>query len=765
MSQYTAKIRKITLMASASAALFIGASASASVGSSVQNPGLRNAPGVVKTDTVPLSLAGQSLDVATLDWRTPEQTFTVELAPSDWIEDVALTLYGDPVGTAPAGRDVEVSLNGGDPVRLQLQRQGFTARINLPLKDIRTGRNTVALRLLPARGVSCLTENDGGWEFNLKRSRLDTVVEAKSRSVLLSEVNTMFSRPSAAPRRIALRAVGDDKLALEALMAQGVALRTDEVPRFTLGGAGEIEVIAGTRLALAGIVTDESILESKGARVAVHEGRPVRLILTGDDEAQVREAVDAFATFELPDARRRIATPVSLRFAGALSDQRDSLTRRTKISELGGLDFSENWGAGPDEVIFDVADPQGSKARVKLDLERAAFIAPESTVNVELNGRSLGQATLSDTRMKLDYVVPQGWLKGQGNSLRLTPDLHPVSDGCAPAIEASGLMVRPKSRIELSVAAKSAQSDLSRLSAGGSLLTAEKGEGTHVVLPTAKSAREDALRILGRVAKADGEGLTAASYGTQAQADLDLLVLGGLPKAIDAPRNVDAALGTSSRGSVVSLFPEGERWVGVFAPMRAGSLGATANALSGEAWHDLNGGISRIDGGRVEMAHMAFDGPARDLGLVPAMPALPSLEEFGPEVTKQVEVSAEKLNSGWSQIGIKTPDLAQFNPLRAKVKLRGTYDAPKAVSVDPRFTLASIQEGEHAAFAGFNLERFVAKSERQAARIRKQIGVKEYKPKPTWSWGDQHLSFSAMLVFLAFGWACFFLSTAEWKNR
>jgi len=455
-----------------------------------------------------------------------------------------------------------------------------------------------------------------------------------------------------------------------------------------------------------------------------------------------------------------------LRFAGALSDNRTSLTRRTKISELGGLNFSPNWGAGPDEVMFDVVDPQGSKARVKLDLERAAFVAADSTVEVELNGRSLGQATLTDERIKLDYVVPQGWLKGQGNSLRLTPDLRPAANGCAPSVEASGLLVRQKSRIELSVAAKSALSDLSRLSAGGSLLTADKGEGTHVVLPVARGAREDALRILGRVAKADGEGLTAASYGTDMKPNVDLLALGSLPKGVEAPRSVDAALGTSSRGSVVSLFPEGERWVGVFAPMRAGSLGATANALSGEAWDDLNGGISRINSDRVEMAHMAFEGPKRDQYIVPGLPDLnlPNLDAVGPEMTKQVEVSAEKLSDGWSQIGLATPDIAAWNPLRDKLSLRGRYDAPKAVSLesDARFTLADTQGR---LVAGFNFKRFNAKSERQAARIRKQIGVKEFKPKPTWAWGDRHLSFPAMLVFLAFGWACMFLKTAEWKNR
>ena len=755
-------IRAKALLSVAIAAFAYGAPASAAV----QDPGLRLAPTARMTDTVPLSLVGQGLDVARLDWRTPEQRFEVELPPSDWVDQVSLTLYADPVvadATRRSGRDIEVILNGGDPVRLKLQRKGFTARLDLPVKDVRPGKNQVTLRLLPAHGVGCLQAGDGGWDIFLDRSRLDTVVQAKSRSVLLNEVNAMLARPSQGPRRIGIQAYGSDKTALEALMAQGTALRTPEVPRFALGGTGELKIIAGTRLALGGVVTDAAILEASGPRIAVHEGRPVRLILTGDTEAEVRDAVEAYATHKLPDARRRIANPTSLRFAGLLDDGRAELKRRARISDLGGLAFSQNWGAGPDQVSFDVEDPAGSKARVKLDLERAKFVSADSTVDVELNGRSLGKAVLDAERMTLDYVVPQGWLVGQGNILRVTPDLTPADEGCAPSVAASGLMVRPKSRIDLSVVAESAPSDLSRFSAGGSLLTAAKGKGTHIVLPEARAAREDALRILGRIARADGAGLTAASYGYESVTNADILSIGKLPKSVEAPRSVDVALAASERGSVVSLFPEGERWVGVVSPTRAGSIGATANALTGESWGDLSGGISRIREGRVEMAQLAFDGPER--GFATDLPnlALPNLDVPAidmPEVTKAVELSGNKVLGGWKQIELKTPDIGALGG--SKLTLRGRYDAPGTTRTLAQRTLADMGDVQ---VAGFDFKRFNAKSERKAAQIRRQLGLKKVEPDMTWKWGDRHLSFAAMLVFLAFGWACWFLSTAEWRNR
>ena len=726
----------------------------------VSSPGLKQSAGQRVVDSIPLSLAGQNLDEARLDWRTPSHRFTLELPPSDWVEEITLTLYADPVlPSDPArrsGRDIEVRLNGGKPVPVRLNRKGFTAHIPLPTSDVRPGRNTLDVVLKPAPGVGCLAETDGGWDIHLDRSHFDTAARAKSRSVFLSEVRTLLSRPSLTPRRISLRGYGEDADTLEAIMAQGVSLRTPEVPRFTIGTGGELHIMAGTRTALAGTISDSALLEGRGPRIAVHEGRPLRLVITGDTEAEVREAVDTFATYDLPDTRRRFATPTSLKFAGTLADNEKRVGRRTRIADLGGMDFSRNWGAGPDTVSFDVADPRAADARIVLDLERADFLAPESTVDVELNGRSLGRATLDADRIKVEYAVPQGWLQGQGNTLSLLPDLHPSETGCAPSVDAPGLLVGHKSRVELRTPAPTNPNDLSRLGAGNSPLTDKAGQGTHIVLPSSRSQREDALRILGRLAVAEGAGLTNATYGFQSRSDADHIVFNALPESLNAPRAVRTALAERSRGSVVGLYPNGSHWVGVFAPQSSGSLGATANQLAGQAWHDLAGGISRIVDERVEVAHAAY-GPA----VLPTvdmptladvrLPEAAEMAKVADFVVAEVERSADTLSEGWSRI-----EMPSVLGLQDRLTLRGLHPAPKASPY--RMTLQDARAGLS---AGFRLDRLDAKLARLAARARRKTGTQPLDINASWGWGDRNMSFAALLVMLAFAWSAMTLLNSE----
>ena len=733
----------------------------------VSNPGLEQTAGQRVVDSIPLSLAGQSLDEARLDWRTPSHRFTLELPPSDWVEDITLTLYADPVlPVDPArrsGRDIEVRLNGGKPVPVRLNRKGFTAHIPLPTSDVRPGRNMLDVVLKPAPGVGCLAETDGGWDIHLDRSHFDTVARAKSRSVFVSEVRTLLARPSTTPRRISLRAYGGDSDTLEALIAQGVSLRTPYVPRFTLGTGGYLHVMAGTRVALAGILTDKAVLEGSGPRIAVHKGRPLRLVITGDSEGEVRDAVNTFATYDLPDARRRIVSPTSLKFAGPLARTDRKIGRRTRIADLGGMDFSRNWGAGPDAVSFDVSDPRAADARVSLELKRADFVAPDSVVDVELNGRSLGRATLDTDTVKVEYAVPQGWLQGSDNSLKIIPDLHPVADGCAPDIAASGLVVGSKSRVELRTPAPTHPYDLSRFAAGGSLIADKSGQGTHVILPEGRSQREDALRILGRLAVAEGAGLTAATYGNASRAGVDHIVFTKPPADLDAPRSVHAALAEPTRGSVAGLYPNGSKWVAVLAPQAAGSLGATANALTGRAWHDMAGGISRIRDDRVEVAHTAFapellpNTPSVNLafdGLEVDALRLPTAEDMtqvAKAVTIEVERSAETLAAGWSRI-----ELPLLSDLADDLTLRGTHDAPRAVSRP-----MTLQQARLGLSAGFGLDRLDAKLARMAAKARRKAGVQAVDVDTTWGWGDRNLSFAALLVMMVFAWSAATLANSE----
>ena len=761
-------------------ALLVGAvlAAPLAVEAAAPSPGLRVESAQRVSDTLVLSsLSGGS--EALLDWRTPVREFGFTLPPADWTESLTLTLSADPIGGSPQeGRqDILVSLNGAAPERLELSRRGFVAELDLPTSALRAGTNTLRLALAP-RGA-CLSAADGGWDVDLARSTLETTARAQSRSLFLADVEDLFARPRVGELTVGVRAFGD-RDALDALIVQGAALRASAPLRVRLDRPGDIEVIAGTRAQIASQVGDRVILDGTGALVAVHEGRPARLVITGDTEAEVREGVDAFAVHHLPRQQRRVTSPGALELSPRLGGERAQLARRTGIGALGGLDFSGNWGAGADSVRFDVPDPADADARVVLDFRRADFVAPESHVDVEINGRPLGRTVLDASRVKMDAHVPQGWLRGRDNVLRVEPDLRPASgysggEGCAPSVAASGLNVAKGSRIELRGSSATAATDLAALVATGGRLADARGEGTQVLLPAARADREAALAILGQLSKSVGEGLTAARYGSEGDAvdaDADLLAFGRAPEGVKMPRNVALAARGGADG-VVGLFPESGRWVGLFAPAPGRSLATVRSALAGESWNDLQGGVMRVRrAGTPELVQTAFADPS---GESPAdggsVFAALDLSGVGEAIASEYVASRTELAQAWSGMDIRLPSLRRFTEVGPDA-LRGRFEVSDERAA-PLYSLRAEPGRLTMGFGGFRagvsgwgakIERFIARGERKAAQMRRDFGLEGARLSGQ-SWMRRNVNFLAMLLMLGFGLSVWMLMRADWKGR
>ena len=496
--------------------------------------------------------------------------------------------------------------------------------------------------------------------------------------------------------------------------------------------------------------------------------------------------VRAFSAHHLPRLRQRITSPGAVELSARLGTDRRPLDRKTLVSELGGLDFSGNWGAGTDSVSFDVADPAASTARIHLDFQRADFISSDSAVSVELNDRPLGRARLDTDRVKVDFAVPQGWLRGRNNDLRVVPDLYPAQAGCVPSIDASGLVVGVRSHIRLDTAGESATGDLAKLAATGGPLAHDKGAGTHVVLPRVRGDREDALALLGQMALSAGEPLINATYGPNTHAEADLLAFGRVPTGVDAPRTLDLALAARRGTGVVAQFPENDRWVGVVAPSRGRSLGTVRTALESGAWDDLSGGITRIDrDGDTDMVQTAYAGPAYievpegfafDQLVVPEV-TLPDVAELSSEVREEFGESRAILTESWREVEIRmpalVPDVVQRLRGSEPLRLRGRYDAPRVVKAPAparakRFTLANdtdrIGAGLFSSEQKTKFKRFKSQSARKAASLRSKWGLEKWRYK-AWKWGDRNLSLMGMILMLAFSLACLGLARAEWNGR
>ena len=683
---------------------------------------LRLDPNPSQSETLRLETAGHAMSNAVLGARTPRIRTHFTLSPSEWVESLSLRLHGDPAGERVA-TPVELRLNGGEPMRLDLRSEGFTADVQLSTDDLRSGRNTLEIAL--ADSDACPA---GAWDLDFSRSTLSATSRPRSRTVFLGEVDAMLAQATAAPRRIALEARGGDALALEALAAQGVALRTSTLPEFTTGRA-DLRVLVGTRAELAGRVTDKAIAGGKGPRVAVHQGRPLRLVITGDTEAEVRSAANAFATHRLPAANRRMTGPGEMSLVPELVSDTALVEGRKRLRTLGNLDRA---ALGDGALRFRSADPDGSRAVLDLDLE-----AGSAPVRVLVNGREL--ATL-DASGKVE--VPRGWLEGR-NTLEFQTDAM----GCdAPTARIGG-----RSSITVESVQRSGAGDLSRVTATGGRYADSAGDGTHVLLSSSRRARFAQYSLLAKLAESAGGGLTGATYGTEDREGSDLLALAPLPSGISSPKVV-----TNAGRNAVASFPSGDRWVA--------SLGGVSPDAVLSAWSDLGGGVSRIDGGEAELVQIAWSEPEDLETSLPsnalpnialpeiALPELPA--DLAPRVTESMSrvvktVRTETLGSlatlqeGWS--GVDWRVLDRVKPLRP----RGRYPAPKAVPAEPAGERNAFRDTAPSSYAAAGFRQWERNLDRRAEAVRRKTGIR--KPgKISWAWGERNLSLPAMLMMLSF---------------
>ena len=780
MFQCRTKIRTTLCAGAALLALGLPTALSASVPSISGDPGLRQGDRAARTDALRLRIAGRLADSAVLDWRQAETRLEFDLPPSDWVDRVTLRLSGDPVEGVAPGR-IEMSLNDHPPTALDLDARGFRAVLDLDRLHLRPGRNVVRLALPALRGT-CLSAESGGWDLDIARSDVRATLRPRARSVFLSEVESLLAQPTSRPRTLGIRASGPDAPALEALVAQGLALRMPGIPDYTLGTARDLTVLVGTRAELEGRIDDPSILDTRGPRVAVHDGHPLRLVITGDTPEEVRRGADAFATHRLPDARRRISGPGEMRLGPRLRADAPKLSGEVRLSRLGSLDFTRNGGASPDAVEFDIADPAASRASLSLDLRRADFVAPGSTVRISLNGRDLGTAALDQPRTLVTMAVPDGWLEGR-NRLELTPGLNTVSTECGDRHDAGdpvpGLVVGPASRLTVVEGPRSSPGDLSRLAASGGLYADRAGAGTHVVLPEARGERETALRALGRMAVAAGGGLTAATYGPGDREGADLLVLADLPGGVEPPRAVSRVGGTR-----VASFPDGGRWV---AHLDATSAASTRTLLA--QWDDLSGGVSRLGGDAPDMVQTAFAGPERELS-GPDTDRSPGFGSgggfdpsalFDPEWGASVRLGAARsyvaLREGWSDVDwsfaadvagrVETVAARVVSRFRDEPALRGPYRAPEARAPDAAMAYTLMGDAHRVPAGvdlGLALRRLEGDLDRAAGGLRRATGIHKLR-KVSWSWGDRHLSLPAMILMLMFLVCTYVLGTSENRIR
>ena len=600
-------------------------------------------------------------EVSRIDWRQPEMKLKFDLTESDWIDGIDLILSMSPQGNVATRGPVLVSLNNSAPLKMNPYGQSFDARLRFDESFVRPKNNVITIRVPAPDGAPCLTSEHGHWDVNVKKSSIVVRTRAKSRNFYLREVAERLQNPTMAPKTVSLLAYGSQKERLQMLGAQGIALQTQEIPTFKTTGRADMQIIMGRRDQLAPRVTDRDILSETGPKISVHKGRPMRLVITGDTDAEVLRSAKAFATHHLPEVRRRETSSGEVTFQTAFSDTHTVLSDKTRFSDLNQTIYATDWRGTPNVVTFNVDDPTTKSGNLMLRLSSSSKITKDSRVEVELNGKSLGFTTLDRRRKSVNFYIPEGALQGVENELKIIPQLdkrpsvETFGDVCPAMNDMPGFFVGDGSRIELSSNGKTPASELSRLTSGGGLFAAEKGANTKIVLTASNQNDYNAsLGLLAKLAKTSGTGWTESQVVRKAAKDTDknLLVIG--PNAArsgvlnDTPRALSTALkGQSSTGQLVrnfgdyekfasndsaktlqlyaaktrtksrigsggvaAVYPAGNRLIGVISSTPGRSFASVSKDLiNGEQWNKLSGSVARWNSKSVLMAQTAIPTP------------------------------------------------------------------------------------------------------------------------------------------------------------
>lgn len=514
-------------------------------------------------------LSGQNIERATktLDWRQPSLEFQFDLPPSERTSEIILTLSADPLTRVAPNAPLQVQFNGGKPVPVLSNGRGFEARLPLDARQSRSRRNTIRISYPTPTGAECVAPIHGAWSVDLASSNLLMKGRAKSRHMSLTEVSNTFEIPFLSPKTVGLIARGPSGTDMQALAAQAVSLRTPGVPNFSVTTQNtDFNIVMVKRERLFDVTNDPMILNSKGARVFVPRGRPTELIFTADTDAEIVKMLELFATRKLPNTRRSISSLGELNLQTYLGGGAPKIEGKTPLLDIAAP--SPNTAAGTQSYSFSVSNPLTTSGQLLLRLSSADDLDENSRLLVSLNGETLGAAKLDKKRKSVGFDIKPGAMKAHLNRLTLTSDVKANSDFTCPTQSGftPSFSIGDGSRLTLSKAATSPVTELSNLTASAGLFAEAE---SYIVLPRQTRDYQAALRVLGRLAKSSGQGLTSADYTrkTDVARDKHILVIGpsklaknhlqGAPKAL-----LDAISGQSSTGNNL-LQASFERSVGV----------------------------------------------------------------------------------------------------------------------------------------------------------------------------------------------------------
>ena len=593
----------------------------------------------IETYKVKLEALSDNVDPI-LDWRNPDYEIVFELPTSDWIENLALNVRFHAEGRVNANSPVHIQFNDDEPVPVYARGNSFEATIDLDTYHVKADRNKITLRFAKTDG--CISPEDGAYAVDLKDSFLVVKTAIPSRTYSLRDAKRILNSPLTSPKIVAINAFGPNKLRYQALVAQGIALNLPVLPRYKLDSTGEAQIYVGTHRDLAHMLKGTAAESQSGPFIGIVGNSPLQLVLTANNQDELRDLVDAFATRELPPARRSYVIGGQFSWQTPMSIRNASVEGKVPLHKLGKLNFDRNWGNESQDLTFDIDNPIAAKGALDLTFGVSKLVSEDSTVSVALNDVSLGTVKLDSVKKRARFDIPSGVFVGTENRLTISPELSPKESlkSCSSHLRKSGFSVAARSRLTIKNDMTKLHGDLTRLAASGHPFSQNAGENSAIVFgANTKSDFAAALRAFAHLGKVYGSGWINSDFYTMANrpsaSKTNTLFIGPrvdkqapreLASVIDgrsnSPRVIQTAehanpmvsllsIRTGVTGGIMAIYPEdGQQMKGYITTSRGHNFSrAIDQILRTDHWNQLQGSVVRWNKSQVQMVKTAFDSP------------------------------------------------------------------------------------------------------------------------------------------------------------
>jgi len=456
------------------------------------------------------------MDKAVLDWRTNTYTLSFDLPAHDWYDDLDLFISAYPEGNVSTSAPLIISYNGTEPIRLDGQGSSFEAQISLKTSRIRTAGNKIEISFPAQNNAACLGQDDGRWVIDLSRSKLVARARAKNRDMQVREIEPRLIHPMTAPKRVAIIAMGNHRPALEALAAQGIALRMEDVPQYQFkSAASDFQIIIGTHSQITPYINKSDWTPKDSAQIFITKGKQARLVLTAPTDIQVLELARVFSAYHLPNTSRRSVSKSEFYTYPKFAPRPIVSAQTYDLPKIGNPVLGTSWSPKPAKLSFNVDDPLASYGSLTLNIISSKGIDKQSRVRVRLNDQSIGYTRLNKSKKTVAFDIKPGLFQPANNHITIEPVIERGADtmSCAHAAQAPIVHISSRSKLKIKNDHPAPLTDIRRFAASGAPFNTSD---TTIVL-TAKSRRDraSALQFFGYAAQQFGPAWSEANFVAQ----------------------------------------------------------------------------------------------------------------------------------------------------------------------------------------------------------------------------------------------------------